>query len=195
MSTHPVSPKEIKKEFGLKRLFMKAAGFGAGFAIVFCLTAAGVIWYAHRPVQPKPWNKTAFKAQFDRVYTSPKTKHFIFDYIIENTSDSDYRLNSTLGVNLTVESSGHLAMCEECLTLPTLPVFIPARQKMLVPIQLNYTVPIELETQLIGISEDAKSKAVKEYVDQKFKHLDGFILYDENNRFEIVFPKGWGDGK
>jgi hypothetical protein len=194
MITPTVSPN-MYKGLDWRRRFLKAAGFGGGCAAVLCLLAIGLVWYSHRPKPPRPWNKAAFKSQFYRVYTSPETKHFVFDYVIENTTNSDYRLGSSSEFNMTVISDGHLAMCEECVTLPTLPIFIPAGRKMLVPIQLNSTVPSDLEIQLHGVTDEDGGKIVKKYVAMHYTQLEGFILYDEKNRFEIDFPKGWAEGK
>ena len=182
----PIDQKKIE----WKRLFVRAAGFGAGFAAVLCAILGFGSWYASRPKPPKPWNTGVLKAHFRDVRTSADG-HFIFTYVIENTSDVDYRVDSDAGINLTIRHGGTLAMCERCLSLLTLPVYIPAKRKMLVPIKFNYTVPPELESQVKEAKQDAESGIVAEYVRTKFKGFDGFILYDDNNRFEIDFPRGW----
>ena len=33
--------------------------------------------------------------------------------------------------------------------------------------------------------------AVESYVTGKLSNLDGFVLFDTNNRYEIEFPSGW----
>jgi hypothetical protein len=52
-----------------------------------------------------------------------------------------------------------------------------------------------LEIQLHGVTDEDGGKIVKKYVAMHYTQLEGFILYDEKNRFEIDFPKGWAEGK
>jgi hypothetical protein len=182
-------PEPVQKD-GWKRLFIKAAGLGAGATVVFVICTLLFHWYESRPKPPTPWNKQVLKAQFSHV-TTTSNGHFNFFYVVENTALSDYRLNSTSEVDITIQSRNRLTMCEQCLALPELPIFIPAGRKMLVPIELKYSVPPELKAELAGSPDENEDKIVESYVKKKFVHLDGFIVYDQSTRLEIDFPDSW----
>ena len=59
-------------------------------------------------------------------------------------------------------------------------VFIPAHQRVSVMIHL-YVVP--------DMEEDDKN--LRMWAGKKFKNLDGWVLFDKKNRYQITFPKGW----
>lgn len=193
MSMVATASEALKSEFSWKRLFIKAVGLGAGFALMFTLLACVGLWYMNRPklpIPPKPWNKEALKAEFRSVGTS-REDNFLFQYVVENNSDIDYRINSMSGVSLGAKSKGYLAMCDDCVSLTILPAFIPAHQKVLVPVELKYKIPGDLKTELNRTTSDNESNVVQSYVERNYTHLEGFVLFDENTRYEIDFPRGW----
>jgi len=54
----------VERKFNWKVLFIKAAGFGAGFAVVLLVFAGTSIWYTSRPPKQKPWNTNALIAEY-----------------------------------------------------------------------------------------------------------------------------------
>jgi hypothetical protein len=79
-------------------LFIKAAGFGAGFAVAIALLIGAAYWWAERPTRQKPWNKNAIKAKYSDLIIArgDKTVLVTFAYAFENTSDFDYRLSNSV---------------------------------------------------------------------------------------------------
>lgn len=193
MSTPSISPEPVKKEFR-KRLFIKAAGFGAGFALVFALSAGVGTWYIKHSKHIKPWNNQVLKAEF-RSIGKTDSDTFAFQYVVENTSDNDYTLRSMAGVNLGVSSVGYVAMCNDCASLTLIPLFIPAHKKVLMPVQLNSAIPLELKTELSRGKQEDEDNIVLNYIKTHYQRFGGFVLYDENTRYEIDFPPAWSASK
>jgi hypothetical protein len=53
----------------------------------------------------------------------------------------------------------------------------------------KYTKGLELDA-----SKEERQKFRKElsdFVNTKLSNLDGFVLFDDNNRYQINLPKGW----
>jgi hypothetical protein len=81
-------PESVKKHHW-SRLFIKAAGVGAGFAVIVCLVVGCWKWYSSRPKAPKPWNKSAIVATFSDL-TTDDNDDIVFYYFVENRTKSDY---------------------------------------------------------------------------------------------------------
>jgi hypothetical protein len=50
-----------------KRILLRAAGFGAGFALSLALILGVALWYESRPKPPKPWDAKTIRAEYDHV--------------------------------------------------------------------------------------------------------------------------------
>jgi len=76
-----------------KRLFLQAAGFGAGAVLALSLIVGAVVWKRSRP---QSWNDRAFTATFDTMgfTTQPQKDSYLvwFKYDIQNNTDSTCRL-------------------------------------------------------------------------------------------------------
>jgi len=176
----------------VKKWLCIGAGFGAGAVLMVALLLGGITWYSSRP---KPWNKTAIKATYDAVNLEDDDRHLEFYYVLENATESDY----TLQESSTAPITGRLKK-EKSLTPPmgmeiqiTYPVFIPAKQRARYRISLpSYKYPGGwLKDNPTEEERDGYEKEISAYVGQKLGNLDGFVLFDETNRYEIDFPKGW----
>jgi len=73
------------------------------------------------------------------------------------------------------------------------PIFIPAKQRGRYSISLpSYRYPGgKLKDDASKEERQAYGKAISAYVNEKFGNLNGFVLFDEANRYQINFPKGW----
>lgn len=80
---------------GWQKLVLRAASFGAAFAVVSCLIVGSWLWYESHPHEPK-WNSTAIRATFKQVgiTTAVPRPKLTFSYVLENTTDTDYSIEN-----------------------------------------------------------------------------------------------------
>lgn len=78
-----------------QKLFLKAAGFGAGFAAFLVAAIAGWQVFQSLPESPKPWNRDAIKATYAELFMNTGDRPVAtFRYALENTTPRDYYLPS-----------------------------------------------------------------------------------------------------
>lgn len=180
---------------GWKRVLLVAVGFGAGFAGVLCAVGGGWIWYQARPKPPKPWNSAAIKAVFDDFDTSGEHNELNFYYVLENTTDFDYRLDDMhaahfTGIFLSPKSLHQFSSPFETIELP---IYVPARHRARVQIHFPYPTTFKLKSEATPEERKKYHEDVRGYVKDTFKNLGGFSLFDEGPRYEIDFPATWGE--
>ncbi|HMD98142.1 MAG TPA: hypothetical protein VKM93_12545 [Terriglobia bacterium] len=78
-----------------KRLVIVSASAGAGFALMLAIIAGAVVLHSSHPRPPQPWNVSAIKATYDALKAEDDDGHLVFYYVLENTTDSDYRLQES----------------------------------------------------------------------------------------------------
>jgi hypothetical protein len=108
-------------------------------------------------------------------------------YDLENRSDHDYRLADGSGVVLMsrLKSDGSLSQ-EEPIRLGY-PVFLPARQRARVGIQItqSFTWPIQ--------SDPGYEEKLKDFVKQRLANVASFVLFDQASHWQIELPGAWED--
>lgn len=165
-------------------------GFSAEVGIALTISVVGGLayWYQARP---RPWNTSAIKAEFDRVDVSHENK-IEFYYTLENLTDFDYRLENSRGIHLTgrLTEQGSLSDFREYEKIEY-PVFVPAKQRVSFRIEIPYSYPVKEKDNAGPGERETWRKGLKAYLNQEFGNLDGFVLFDENYRYQIIFPKGW----
>lgn len=199
-----------------KRLALTSASFGAGFAVAMSLIVGSFVWYKSRP--PKPWNSTAIKAQLVDVEMDARdpdnaVRNLVFTYVLENTTSFDYRLPEKPSVILMAKlrAEGSLLFDKDA-KLDNHPLFIPAKWRVQYAIRVHCRCkPIEVQgSGVLYVSYDWDDADVKAHirelvregtlprkdqiaalVSRNFPNLDGFVLFDQINRYEIEFPRGW----
>ena len=181
-----------------KRILLRAAGFGAGAVAATAIVAALLFWYTTRPVKPKPWNRTAITAEYYRVSTSDEHDSKLqFEYVLENKTDKDYEIKaySAPRIAARLEDTNSLTgFADENVIVLKLPVFVPARQKT----RISITTPsYGFSTLTHPTSSSTRDEWHKYYLEltahvtKTMSNLDGFVLFDENNRYEVELPNGW----
>jgi hypothetical protein len=177
---------------GMKRAVALAFALGAGVAAVVVATVAFLSWHASRP---KAWNATAITATFESIDTEGPEKKLLFYYILQNNTDSDFRINSDADVvlvgrlerqqSLTGESSKEMLAGE-------FPLFLPARQRVRLGIHLGYSYA---GTELLsgGATKTARERdqALAAYVRTELPNLSGFAIFHDDTRYQIDLPSGW----
>jgi hypothetical protein len=127
-----------------KTVLLRAAGFGAGFAVCLAILGGILYWYSHRS---KPWNNTALKATFAGMsfHTRPQDPAYdiTLDFDVENTTSRDYDFNPAGLKILAVTEDGN-ALSKEFGNYqsgePTLdgPSFITSHGKVRITLHLSY---------------------------------------------------------
>jgi hypothetical protein len=177
-----------------KRILLRSAGFGAGFALTLCIVVGVLIWYIDRPRPPepsKPWDTRTIQAEYDGT-TEEHTSDIGFRYVLKNNGTEDYRISDSNSVQISfrVGNDGKLAFSNKIMSIET-PVFIPAGQKAIV--LLTMRTGTRFQHQLPEHATDAEReqyrKEVVDYLNGTL--LVGFALFDEVPRIEIEFPSGW----
>jgi hypothetical protein len=174
-----------------KRTLLRAAGFGAGFAVTLAVIGGTALRYESRPKLPKAWDEKTIQAEYDGT-TEEHTSDIGFRYVLKNNGTEDYRISEADSVQLALKvgNDGELTPFNRLISIET-PIFIPAGHKALV--LLNMKTGTRFQHQLPESATDAEEeqyrKAVLDYLNGST--LSGFALFDEAHRIEITFPSGW----
>jgi hypothetical protein len=179
---------------GYKKSLIKAAGFGAGFALMLASIAGGLLWYRSRPNPSNPWNESAIRATFDSVETEGEANTLVFHYIVENTTGSDYQIRDSSNVlimaKLLRQDSLSAAGTEDLFRLD-IPVFIPAKKRVFLGLHLgHYSGPSSPSDDASAEERKKHQAAVSEYVRNNLTNLGGFAILDEANHYRINLPIG-----
>jgi hypothetical protein len=175
-----------------KRIFLRAAGVGVGFALCLAIVVSVVLWRVSRPQPPKPWDTKTIEAEYDGT-VDQHTSDIEFRYALKNTGTEDYRISDSSSVQLAMrmKKDGELTPFNKIVRIDT-PIFVPAGHKTMV--FLTMKTGEHFQHQLPEHPTDAEReqyrKAVLDYLSDS--KLGGFALFDEMHRIEIDFPTGDG---
>ncbi len=169
-----------------QKLLLSAMGTGAG-AVVAAAVAIGVWFYiTSLPEKPKPWDRVAIKATFaDLSVTLGEKIVTTFQYTLENKTKGDYYFPEDAKSAFVVlpEEKG---LSQEDELAWSRGVYLPCGQKVSMSFHLtddyNEAYPKKDRDNLDKLGEFMKSR---------LKKIDGFVVLDKKNRYEIVFPNGW----
>lgn len=172
-----------------KRIFLRAAGFGAGFALSFAVISGSFLWYQSRPKPPKPWDTKTIQAEYDGT-TEEQTTDIGFRYALKNNGNIDYRIDRDAVQLSIVGKNGELTPFNRIVSIDT-PIFVPVGHKAMVFIRMKTGTRFQhsLPEHATDSEVDQYRQAVLDYLDAT--HILGFTLFDEVNRIEIDFPSGW----
>jgi hypothetical protein len=159
--------------------------------MVLCLVAGFVVWYHDRPSPPKPWSKQAVTAEYDYASTDDDNKIFFY-YTVQNNTESDYRLDSDVQVELSARLKQEKALDSsgKIVTLDY-PVFIPPKGRVRLKVKIPYTYP-DHDKESTDDELHEHNRKVAQFLAKEATNLDGFVLYDTANKYEIDFPSGLG---
>lgn len=169
-----------------QKFLLSAFGMGAG-AVVAAAVAIGAWFYiTSLPEKPEPWDRVAIKATFADLFVSIGDKIIItFQYTLENKTKSDYYFPEDAKSAFIVLPEGKGLSQEDELAWGR-GVYLPCGQKVSMSFHLtddyNESYPKKERDNLDKLGEFTKSRLEK---------VDGFVVLDKKNRYEIVFPNGW----
>jgi|SRR5665213_207043 len=176
-----------------KRIVLKAAGFGGGFAAVAALIIAACLWWSSRPVKPKPWNKTAITASYEAIIAAGKENTVEIMFTLRNNTDEDYKIldESSTHFGVTTRQFQVTNYQDKDFAKFDYPIFVPAKSQ----VQVILHVPLIMEERLRDGASDDEGHDYNTKVAQLMKaaagNVSGFVLLDDNARYEIDLPEGW----
>jgi hypothetical protein len=168
---------------GWKKWFIRSAGFGAGAVLTVAVLIGVFVWWSNRPKPPKAWNTKAITASYDEFTTwnTDKGIQAEFVYVLENKSDFDYKMPDTVKI-MSRSTTGALDDVGQWVRFDN---FIPARQKA----KFSFT------TQVGDIFDSTKARndnnELVHTVGAWVSKINGFVIFDGDNRYEIELPAGW----
>jgi hypothetical protein len=166
-----------------KKIVLRAAGFGGGFAVAAVIILGGVVWWSSRPAKPKPWDTKAITANFITAKSYGGTDpYFDFEYGMKNNTDSDYRLPEKITV---MSKSGTDTLSEVVATWTPVNVFIPAHQTV------DYKLTVSYKSLFDNRTPDPDMKKELDFLNQQMAGAKGYVMFDETNRYEIDLPSGF----
>jgi len=169
-----------------KKIFVRSAGFGFGAATALAIVVGLWILYSSRPVSPKPWNSQAIASKFSDLYVNTGDRIIAeFRYSLESSLDLDYTLPSDKDSAFVVlpEKKGLEKKTE--MEWPS-GMILPAHQR----INIAFRIPYDYNDSYPRKQRDDLYK-LNAFMNRRLKELDGFVMLDRKNRYEIKFSKGW----
>jgi hypothetical protein len=176
-----------------KRLTTKAVRIGAGLALLAMLTIGAAVWWSKNAVNQKPWNADAITASFYAVTTQGDGNDLVFVYTMQNNTDADYRVADGGAIHLAsrLMENDSLSFDTSRLIVAEYPIHISAHSRMRFLLHSNYRYPTKED---VKASEDIRhdwETTICKYVSDEFKNLNGFVLMDDNSRYQVNLPNGW----
>jgi len=171
-----------------QRLFLSAMGMGAGAVVAAAVIIVAFFYITSLPEKPKPWDREAIKATFADLSVTIGDKIVLtFQYTLENKTKSDYYFPEDAKSTFVVLAEGKgLSQKDEFAWGRG--VYLPIGQKVSMSFHLTYdynkSYPEKERDNLDKLGEFMKSR---------LKEVDGFVVLDKENRYEITFPNGWRD--
>ncbi|HEY5329913.1 MAG TPA: hypothetical protein VIJ79_08530 [Acidobacteriaceae bacterium] len=167
-----------------KKILLRAAGFGGGFAIVGAIILCGIIWWADKPPKDKPFNTKAISAKYSGLGFQRRSDdfHLIFEYSLHNNTDKDYRLPSNSALMIVNPENGGLQKVAD--TTWDTDTVVPVGQT----VNLKFDVPYKLADYNLQPSDYSDSKDV-EFAGRRLKEINGIKVFDYTDRYEIDCPK------
>lgn len=133
------------------------------------------------------WNREGIKAAYvaaqlreiDKAHSS-----LILSYDLKNLTDTDYHLTDGTGVVIMSRLKGDGSLSQEESIHLSYPVFLPARQRA--------RLAIEISRAFAWPREDSHYEdKLKEFVKQRLSNVKGFVLFDEASHSQVDLPAAW----
>src|SRR5439155_5561063 len=109
----------------------------------------------------------------------------------------DYELatHSAPKIAAKLEDSNSLTgFADENALVLKLPIFVPAHQKTRISVTMpGYSFPTVTRPTASSTSDEWHKyhAEVAAHVTKKMSNLSGFVLFDENSRYQVELPNGW----
>ena len=167
-----------------RKIILKAAGFGAGFAVAASILLGVAMWWSDRPVAPKAMSSQALVGSYSGMEAQIRgdAMHLTVTYGLHNMTDKDYSL-PTIGALMSVNPENRGLDTLEGVTWDSTSVIPPGQT-----VNLKFDIPYTL-SDYNKTAADMNGKAMVDFIEKRLKEIDGFRFFDYGKRYEIDLPK------
>ena len=170
-----------------RKQWLVVAGFAGAVLLLAILTLGAPIFKKPSKEVRAGWNREGIKAAYvatqlrevDNAHSS-----LILSYDLRNLTDFDYRLSDGAGVVIMSRLKGDGSLSQEESIHLSYPVFLPARQRARLAIEIPRAFPWPRE-------DSHYEEKLKEFVKQRLGEVRGFVLFDEASHCQIDLPAAW----
>ena len=174
-----------------QRIFIRAAGFGVGCVVTIIIAIALWSYFSSRPTKPKPWNESAILAEFSEITVNTGDKIVAhFRYLVENTTEYDYSLPSD-GEAAFIKLPETKGLTKDHDIAWDVGTFVPTGQKVAINFRLTY----DYSEYSFPKSDIDNIEKFSKFMNRRLSEVDGFVILDKENRYQIDFHRGWKDDK
>jgi hypothetical protein len=148
----------------------------------------GISYHQYVVRRSQPWNAGAITATYldaQLLEIDPSDASLQLSYELQNNTDTDYRLTdgpSVVVMSRMVNDGGLSSQDDVRLAFPT---FLPARQRV------RATLNVRRQFEWPARGDAALQNKLKDFINQRLSGIEGFVLFDQGDRCEIEFPRGW----
>lgn len=174
-----------------KRILLRAAGVGGGFAVAAAVILGIAVWWSARPAKPKPRNTQAItpagKNELE-IQTRGEVFHLQPKCSLKNNTGKDYRMAGESGTLMSVNpDNGGLEKLDDATWDHN--IVIPAWQIVNVKFDISYNLSEYGET----ASNLADFNKLTAFADKRMKRIKDLKFFDYIERYEIDCPNSWMD--
>src|ERR1017187_2886645 len=144
-----------------KKILLRAAGVGAGFAVVAAILIGITLWWIGRPAKPKPWNTQAItpagKNELE-IQVRAEVFHLQPKCSLKNNTGKDYRMVAESGTLMMVNpDNGGLEKLDDATW----------DRSIVVPVGQTVNVKFDIRHNLADYSETASNLSDFNKLDRK----------------------------
>jgi hypothetical protein len=178
-----------------KKVLLRAAGFGGGFAVIGAIILGVAVWWSGRPVKPKPWNKTAITASYEAIVVTGKDNTVDVLYTLRNNTDEDYKIadDSSIHFGVTTRQFQVTNYQDKDFGKFDYPIFVPAKSQVQVVLHIGLTMVEHLKDGATDDEQHDFNTRVAQLMQAAASNVSGFVVLDDNARYEIDLPEGWSE--
>ena len=169
----------------MRNTFLKSA---VGLGLALCIVVGALLWVVPRPKSTKIWNEKALLVHdAPAIDFSEETATISLFYHIENTTDSDYSIETTQHVKiLAVLGDGSLAGPIADKAILRTPIFLPAHHLGTIELHL---IAFRSPEHNQGESAKAYRKRLRQSMNGQMGNIHGFIIFDDLNHYQVNLGK------
>ena len=181
-----------------KKILLKAAGFGGGFAVFGAIILGTITWWVSRPTS---WKTNAVTAKYSTL-TARQTNDVVqmdFVYSLTNHTKNDYSLPPFVAGSLMrrLPESDSVEKLDDVTW--DYDVKIPPKQT----VDIKFTVSYKLsdfnmtadEINGPGTNGEEVPPKFVEFINRRMKEANGLRFYDYSSKYQIDMPSGWQNAK